>query len=321
MQGEGGPPGRWATLFGKDSGRLQQARGLQNACERSARLRLTGRDAVDSDRVVLDRRVTSLGEIQLQQRQTPDGGLALEIILNGVFLMASYNQASEHCLAELALRMGGSGRRVLIGGLGMGHTLQAVLECEGVSWVDVVEMEEAVIDWQRLYRPEAAVCLDDPRVHLVIADFRDFVAGARSQYDAICLDVDNGPGWLSVESNRPIYHLAGLRRLRELLVDGGMLTVWSAAPAPRFAARLGRVFGNAAAVLVPESDPWGREKVALIYRATKQPPDDSWATVPSYCSPDVVTDQVSRHSTAAPGASTRSSSGKKVRLAPPHISK
>ena len=224
---------------------------------------------MNSERIVLDRRITPLGEIQLQQRQTPDGGVALEIILNGVFLMASYNQASERALAQLALRPGVPGRRVLIGGLGMGHTLQAVLECEGVSWVDVVEMEEAVIGWNRLYLGEQCAYLNDPRVHLVNADFSVFAEGAGSRYDAICLDVDNGPSWLSVESNRRIYHLAGLRRLRDLLVDGGVLTVWSAAPAPRFVLRLRRVFGNADVVHVPECDPWGREHAAVIYRATK----------------------------------------------------
>ncbi|MDP3047276.1 MAG: hypothetical protein Q8O07_07350 [Chloroflexota bacterium] len=72
-----------------------------------------------------------------------------------------------------------------------------------------------------------------------------------------------------MESNRSIYHLAGLRRLRDLLVDGGVLTVWSAAPAPRFAGRLRRVFGNADVVRVPERDPWGREHSAVIYRAEK----------------------------------------------------
>lgn len=224
---------------------------------------------MDSERIVLDRRVTTLGEIQLQQRQTPDGRMALEIILNGVFLMASYNRASERALAQLALQPGATGRRVLIGGLGMGHTLQAVLECEDVSWVDVVEVEEAVIGWNRLYLGEQCAFLDDPRVHLVNADFSVFVAGAKSRYDAICLDVDNGPSWLSVESNRRIYLLAGLRRLRDLLVDGGVLTVWSAAPAPRFSGRLRRVFGNADVVRVPERDPWGREHSALVYRAAK----------------------------------------------------
>ena len=271
---------------------------------------------MDSERIVLDRRVTPLGEIQLQQRQTPDGGVALEIIVNGVFLMASYNRASERALAELALQTGATGRRVLVGGLGMGHTLRAVLECESVSWVDVVEVEQAVVGWNRLYLGDQSACLDDPRVHVVNADFSLFVESAGPRYNAICLDVDNGPLWLSLESNRTIYHLAGLRRLRERLADDGVLTVWSAAPAPWFAARLRRVFGSAEVVQVPERDPWGREHAALIYRAAKQ------GVAPGgYGSPVVVTDQVSRHSTAAPGASVRSSSEKKVRLAPPHISK
>jgi spermidine synthase len=227
---------------------------------------------MDSERIVLDRRVTSLGEIQLQQRQTPDGAVALEIIVNGVFLMASYNQASEWALAELALPEGATDRRVLIGGLGMGHTLRAVLDCGSVSWVDVVEVEQAVIGWNRLYLSDQSACLDDPRVHLTHADFALYLESAGPRYHAICLDVDNGPAWLSTDRNRTIYHLAGLRRLKELLLDGGFLTVWSAATAPRFMTRLRRVFGNAESVRVAERDPWGRERSALIYRAERRSP-------------------------------------------------
>ncbi|MDP3047275.1 MAG: spermidine synthase, partial [Chloroflexota bacterium] len=76
--------------------------------------------------------------------------------------------------------------------LGMGHTLQAVLECEGVSWVDVVEVEEAVIGWNRLYLGGQCACLNAPRVHLVNADFSAFVAGATAPYNAIFMDEDNG---------------------------------------------------------------------------------------------------------------------------------
>ena len=224
---------------------------------------------MDAERIVLERRETPRGEIQLQQRQTPDGGTALEIILNGVFLMASYNRASERALARLALRRGGAGRRVLIGGLGMGHTLEAALECEGVDWVDVVEVEETVIAWNRQYLGEESGFLDDPRVHLVTADVRDFAKSAGACYDAVCLDVDNGPAWLAVEGNRRLYHLAGLRKLRELLTETGALTIWSSAPAPRFAARLRRVFGQVDAVRVMEMDPWGRSRAALIYLAAR----------------------------------------------------
>ncbi len=224
---------------------------------------------MDSERIVLDRRVTPHGEIQLQQRPIPGGGLALEIIVNGVFLMASYNLASERALALLALPTGGPGRRVLIGGLGMGHTLRAALECEDVFWVDVVEVEEAVIGWNRRYLGDQAACLDDPRVHLVNAGFAEFAAGAGVRYDAVCLDLDNGPSWLSLESNRRIYHLTGLRRLRDLLTEGGVLTVWSAAPAPAFGARLRRVFGAADAARISETDPWGRGHSAVIYQAVR----------------------------------------------------
>jgi spermidine synthase len=228
----------------------------------------------ESERTVLDRRATPQGEAQLQQRVTPQGELAYEIILNGVFIMASYNQASERALATLALPSGvpaGPGSmRVLVGGLGMGYTLQAVLEHRQVGPVDVVEIEPAVVDWHRRFLGGlSGHSLDDPRVRLVEMDIVRFLAGDIGPYRAICLDVDNGPGWLAVNSNRRLYSTWGLGRLRGLLAPGGVLTVWSAAPARAFAARLGRVFGQAEAHPVVSNDPWGHELAAYIYRAVR----------------------------------------------------
>ena len=222
-------------------------------------------------RVVLERRATRRGEIQLQLRPLPGGGVAYEIIANGVFLMASYNRASEIALADLALgwrdaRLGPA--KVLVGGLGMGFTLQAALADPTVGSVDVVEVEPAIVEWNQTHLPGLnGGCLADPRVRLVQGDVVRHLTASAVAYDAICLDVDNGPGWLASPGNGRLYSLNGLERLSGLLAVGGVLAVWSAAPARRFLGRLQRVFREAEAVAVPETDPWGNEAGGVIYRA------------------------------------------------------
>ena len=150
----------------------------------------------------------------------------------------------------------------------MGFTLRAALDHPAVGAVQVVEVEPAIVEWNRTHLADlAGGCLDDPRVRLVQDDIVRYLATAPGPYDAICLDVDNGPGWLASPSNRRLYSLKGLVRLRGLLAPGGVLAVWSAGPAPRFLGRLRRVFAEAEAVEVKETDPWGHEGGGVIYRA------------------------------------------------------
>ena len=250
--------------------------------------------ALHDERTVLERGTTPEGDIQLQTRRTPQGELAYEIILNGVFIMASYNRESERALATLALegRRDGSAQgapgesagwrahgtelappegpplRVLVGGLGMGYTLQAVLAWPRVAAVDVVEIDQTLIGWNpRHFGHLNGQALDDARVRLVCADMADWLATATGPYQAVCLDVDNGPHWLARPENARLYGVRGLRRLRGLLGDGGVLTVWSAGPDAAFQGRLRRVFGEVEALRVAETDPWGYEAEPVIYRA------------------------------------------------------
>ncbi|MEA3064129.1 MAG: hypothetical protein QOJ27_564 [Sphingomonadales bacterium] len=178
------------------------------------------------------------GELRLVRR-----GADFWIMLGANALMSTRLRGSEEALATLACeRIAGRSRpAVLIGGLGMGFTLRSALGALGSDARLVVsELVPAIVAWAR--GPMADVhggSLDDPRVDIVESDVGDLIAAARSDYDAILLDVDNGPDALSRDANDRLYDLAGLRRARAALRPGGVLAVWSAAPDRAFARRLG----------------------------------------------------------------------------------
>jgi len=107
--------------------------------------------------------------------------------------------------------------------------------------VTVVELVPEIIAWARGPMAEVmAGCLDDPRVRLVMGDVGEAIATAHNEYDAILLDVDNGPDGLVRADNDGIYSRAGLLAAREALAPGGVLAIWSAGPDTVFANRLGR---------------------------------------------------------------------------------
>ncbi len=225
------------------------------------------------EKVVLARETTPQGEIQLQRWIEADGPgrPVYEIIFNGVFLMASYNKRAEKAVATLAIEsLAGERRamRALIGGLGMGYTLRAALDYDGIQAVDVVEIEEHVIRWaQRFFGELNGHALSDPRVRLVQMDLRDYLFQTEKTYDAIIMDVDNGPTWLALESNQRLYERPTLARIKYLLTEGGVLTVWAAAKCPDFQKRLEEVFGQAEEITVQETDRRGRLTDCFIYRA------------------------------------------------------
>ncbi|MCP4165344.1 MAG: spermine/spermidine synthase [Chloroflexi bacterium] len=199
------------------------------------------------ERVVLARHTTPSGEIQLQQRRWDDGSTAFEIISDGVFPMASYNQISEralarHSLAELDNRQGPE-PRMLIGGLGMGFTLQETLDL-GVESVDVVEISPYIIEWNRSHFAVLnGNALADPRVTIIHQDLYLFLTALSHEvYDAILLDVDNGPSWLAHEKNGQLYTLETLRTWSELLKSGGVFAIWSAQAEPAFLRNMDTVF-------------------------------------------------------------------------------
>jgi spermidine synthase len=193
---------------------------------------------VSSERpLVIDRRAGVNGELVLR-RAGPDH----EVIANGTFLMDTRDGRSERALVREAVA-GLERARVLLGGLGVGFSLAEALRAPEVAEVVVVELEPAVVDWARTHlRPYGGAGLDDPRVRLLVADLDDALGTLEPPFDAICLDVDNGPGWLVHERNGRLYDDGGLGRLRRLLRPGGRLTVWAAAPDAAFEARLRTCF-------------------------------------------------------------------------------
>ena len=164
------------------------------------------------------------------------------IVLDRNELMNSRMSGSEEALATMTctrLRHV-QAPRLLIGGYGMGFTLRAALAVLGKdARLTVVELVPKIIAWAR--GPMSALtagCLEDPRVRLIEDDVGSIIAAAKSTYDAILLDVDNGPDGLTSLANARLYSATGLAIARAALKPGGLLAVWSAAPDDAFARRL-----------------------------------------------------------------------------------
>jgi spermidine synthase len=187
--------------------------------------------------------------VLLDSADLPDGGMLrlkqrggeFSIMLGDNELMNSRLSGSEEALAVLACAKiaGRAAPDVLIGGLGMGFTLRAALAGVGPqARVTVAELVGQVIAWAQ--GPMAGVfsgCLADPRVRLVQADVAREIAGGQA-WDAILLDVDNGPDGLTQAGNDGLYRLEGLKQARNALKPGGVLAVWSAADDAHFTRRL-----------------------------------------------------------------------------------
>ncbi|MBH5323192.1 spermidine synthase family protein [Aurantiacibacter sediminis] len=167
------------------------------------------------------------------------------IMLGRDELMGTRMQYSEEQLARLTLeRLGTPKPRVLIGGYGMGFTYRAALEKlpEGGS-VTVAEVVPEILEWAE--GPLAhltAESLKDPRGEIVLADVAalvdDAVDGTTPRYDAILMDVDNGPDGIVRDGNERLYTRTGIARMRDALNIGGLIAIWSAAPDHKFTGRL-----------------------------------------------------------------------------------
>ncbi|TCR64819.1 hypothetical protein [Bosea sp. BK604] len=179
------------------------------------------------------------GELRLKQR-----GSEFSIMLGSNELMNSRLSGSEEALATLVReRLGQKPRpRILIGGLGMGFTLRAALAAWGAdARIEVAELVPAVVAWARGPMAEVfGACLDDPRATITVADVASVIGAAPAGYDAILLDVDNGPEGLTVAGNDALYGETGLWLAQAALRPGGILAVWSQGPDRRFTQRLVR---------------------------------------------------------------------------------
>ena len=189
----------------------------------------------------------------LGQARTPDGstmtltrsGAEHVIWVDGQHLMSSRMHGSEDALAEVACERARAlpRPRVLVGGLGMGFTLRATLDLlPPQATVLVVELLAAVVLWNRSLLGElAAHPLGDSRVEVQVADVGDAMRAGVGRFDAILLDVDNGPSAFTSWANEGLYDEPGLAVARAALTAGGVLAVWSSRDDRRFEQRLRRV--------------------------------------------------------------------------------
>ncbi|GGX05058.1 spermidine synthase [Streptomyces chryseus] len=202
----------------------------------------------------VERREGPHGEVVLRER-----GEHFEIIANGCFLMDTSDGRSERLLVDAALDALDApapapapapaaaphpAPAVLIGGLGVGFSLARAASQGRWGRIVVIEREQAIIDWHRdgpLSRISGEA-LADPRCEIIHTDLVDYVGENRigsdgtyqDTYDALCLDIDNGPDWTVTDDNANLYSPQGLAGCMRRLRPGGILAVWSAQPSPAF---------------------------------------------------------------------------------------
>jgi spermidine synthase len=207
------------------------------------------------------------GELKLMRR-----GRELSIMSGAIELMNSRLSGSEEALASLTCTPLATRPqpKILIGGLGMGFTLRAALAIlPPDAKVLVAELVPAVVAWARGPMAELfAGCLDDRRVRVREGDVAEAIAEGQGAYDAILLDVDNGPGGLNRATNDGLYAASGLAAARAALRPAGVLAVWSAAPDARFVGRL-RQAGYAVEEKQVRASRSGRGGRHVIWLATR----------------------------------------------------
>lgn len=193
------------------------------------------------------------GSVALRRRRRADridGADVYELIVNAAFVMDTVDTSTERLLATATLERLDTPSTILVGGLGLGFTVQALLADARVRRIDVVEMDRAVVDWVRAgLIPHTAGVLRDERVRTEIADVREYAPElAADSYDAILLDVDNGPDFLVHEANGEVYRRPFLSACARAVRPGGVLGVWSADPATPLHRLLTQLFGDCAEV-------------------------------------------------------------------------
>ncbi|MEH3033502.1 MAG: hypothetical protein PGN07_05560 [Aeromicrobium erythreum] len=180
-------------------------------------------------------------------RRRGDG--ATELRVNGVFVMDDVETSSERLLAEHVLAEGAAD--VLVGGLGLGFTAQALL-ARGVRRLVVAELHAAVVEAVSDGAGAGRAVLDDPRCTVVVGDVLAVVdAQPAASLDAVLLDVDNGPDFLVHEANAGVYATDGISRCARVLRPGGHLAIWSMADSAPLRERLTTVLDDVRAVPVP----------------------------------------------------------------------
>ncbi len=206
---------------------------------------------------ILQRAAGRSGELVLRRN-----GANLEVIADGMFLMSGANAPSCEALITAGLATlengraprpaaGGAppvGQHVLVGGLGLGYTLDAALVDARIEHVTVVEYEPVIVDWFRRYgegRAERLAAGEAAgRAKVLVGDVADVLRESPGAYDLIALDTDNGPDWLVREDNAGLYDQAGLALAHDALRPGGVAVFWSPVRYDWFSARLAKTFAQ-----------------------------------------------------------------------------
>ena len=247
---------------------MQEQSARPRPCRDDTAHRRTGASPVE-EADVLERTVGRSGELTLRR-----SGADLEIILNGTFLISTANAASSVALITAALPfLGGApgihraehasrqaergslppSRRphqrrlgVLIGGLGLGLSLDAALAEPGVESVTVVEYEPVIVDWFRTHGGDRAARFAEAelagRARILVGDVADVMRDSPGAFDLVVLDTDNGPDWLVREGNAALYAEAGLALAHDALRPSGVAAFWSPERYDWFATRLAATF-------------------------------------------------------------------------------
>ena len=193
--------------------------------------------------------------------------------VRGEVLMSSRVSGSEQALARLAFAAPASGKfsRVLVGGLGMGFTLRAVLdELDANARIEVLELLAAVVEWNRgPLATYASQPLADPRVEIIVADVLAHLTAVGPLYDAMILDIDNGPEAFTVAANIRLYTPAGLAILYAALREGGVMVLWSAFRSPRFERLLRAAGFNTLSVTARARGAVGKGARHTLFKATR----------------------------------------------------
>jgi spermidine synthase len=216
----------------------------------------------------LDYRQTAIGALSLRRRREHSLDLdVFEIKLGDDFLMSSLFTASEIALAELGLAAlpDRSDLDIVVGGLGLGYTAQAILDHETVTSLIVVETLDAVIDWHSTgLLPLGPALTKDPRCRFVHGDFFALAASDNGfdpdapgrKFDAILVDIDHSPDFLLDPQNALFYQPEGLRKLAKHLHPGGIFGLWSNdLPDANFITLLASVFPESRAEKVTFHNP------------------------------------------------------------------
>lgn len=187
------------------------------------------------------------------------------IRVDGRILMCNRTHDSEEELAEHAIARADDPRTVLVGGLGLGYTLRAVLDLvPAEAEVTVAELVPELVAWNHKYLGQLTDHpLEDPRSRVVVGDVFDTIKRSPRAFDVILLDVDNGPQALAQAKNQRLYGDAGVRACRAALRPSGVLAVWSSGPNARYARRL-EGFGFDVEVLRVSAHNGGRAKHVLF---------------------------------------------------------